>query len=75
MLSSRGDDPRTPEQPDRPGPPGAEHVVCARCGAKDEGPPVTWSCSVEHGSRQYFCGDCSRVHIRAIEGRLDSDRW
>ncbi|MEV1023972.1 hypothetical protein [Streptomyces sp. NPDC050264] len=50
-------------------------VVCARCGATAPGTPLTWTCSVEGGVRRLFCDDCSRENIRAIEGRLDSDRW
>jgi hypothetical protein len=56
---------------------GADDVrVCAGCGAVasgDEG--LTWVCSVEDGIRRYFCDTCSRTHLRAIEGRLDSSWW
>ncbi|MGW1704077.1 hypothetical protein ACWCP8_00610 [Streptomyces sp. NPDC002206] len=57
--------------------PGAHVVVCARCGtaADSEYAPPTWVCSVENGRRQYFCDNCARSHIRAIEGRLDSPWW
>ncbi|AZM91062.1 MULTISPECIES: hypothetical protein [Streptomyces] len=62
-----------------PTPPGPEAptVVCARCGARspEGGPPPTWTCSVENGTRQYFCVDCARANLRAIEGRLDSSWW
>ncbi|RSS61516.1 hypothetical protein [Streptomyces sp. WAC06614] len=61
-----------------PAPPGASGraVVCARCGTPaPEGPPPTWTCSVENGARQYFCVDCARANLRAIEGRLDSSWW
>ncbi|MFF4161135.1 hypothetical protein [Streptomyces sp. NPDC001678] len=52
-------------------------VACARCGAPapDGTPPPTWICSVENGSRHYFCDDCARANLRAIEGRLDSSWW
>ncbi|MFI7384262.1 hypothetical protein [Streptomyces sp. NPDC049813] len=50
-------------------------VVCARCGTTAQGPPLTWTCSVEAGVRRYFCAACAREHIRAIEGRLDSEWW
>ncbi|MEC4018337.1 hypothetical protein [Streptomyces sp. H27-D2] len=53
----------------------AETIVCARCGAVADGVPPTWICSVENGARRYFCDDCGRTNIRAIEGRLDSDWW
>ncbi|MFI1395127.1 hypothetical protein [Streptomyces sp. NPDC020681] len=62
-------------QPPRPEQPGAESIVCSHCGAVAEGPPPTWTFSVENGSRHYFCDDCARANIRAIEGRLDSDWW
>ncbi|MER5361560.1 hypothetical protein [Streptomyces sp. NPDC002785] len=52
-------------------------VVCALCGtsADSEGAPPTWICSVENGRHQYFCEECARTHIRAIESRLDSAWW
>ncbi|MEB3963432.1 hypothetical protein OKJ48_24765 [Streptomyces kunmingensis] len=52
-----------------------QDVVCARCGTTAQGPPLTWTCSVEGGVRRYFCDACAREHIRAIEGRLDSEWW
>ncbi|MCS0634394.1 hypothetical protein NX801_01670 [Streptomyces sp. LP05-1] len=55
--------------------PGAPGAVCARCGATADGVPATWLCSVENGTRQYFCERCARDHIRAIESRLDSSWW
>ncbi|HEY9367315.1 hypothetical protein [Streptomyces sp.] len=63
--SDSGREPRTSE----------ESFVCARCGAVAESLPVTWTCSVENGSRRYFCDACARDNIRAIEGRLDSSWW
>ncbi|MFI0963083.1 hypothetical protein ACH4S8_17035 [Streptomyces sp. NPDC021080] len=53
----------------------AEKIVCARCGTTAPGPRPTWTCSVENGIRQYFCDDCARSNLRAIEGRLDSAWW
>ncbi|MFF5445125.1 hypothetical protein [Streptomyces sp. NPDC012888] len=62
-------------QPASPGS-GTPAVVCARCGARHpEDTPLTWTCSVENGTREYFCHDCARANIRAIEGRLDSSWW
>lgn len=50
--------------------------MCARCGAlAGDSQPATWTCSVENGTRQYFCDVCSRENLRAIEGRLDSAWW
>ncbi|MEU1541621.1 MULTISPECIES: hypothetical protein [Streptomycetaceae] len=53
----------------------APTTTCARCGAVAEELPLTWTCSVENGSRVYFCDDCARTNIRSIEGRLDSSWW
>lgn len=55
--------------------PASSARVCARCGAVASGAAATWTCSVEHGVRRYFCGACARENLRAIEGRLDSDSW
>ncbi|WP_199549629.1 hypothetical protein [Streptomyces sp. N35] len=52
-----------------------EQLVCAPCGTTADSPRPTWTCSVENGCRRYFCDDCSREHLRAIEGRLDSSWW
>jgi hypothetical protein len=49
--------------------------VCAMCGATSERLPITWTCSVEGGVRQYFCDGCARANLRSIEGRLDSAWW
>ncbi|WP_098899264.1 hypothetical protein [Streptomyces sp. st77] len=66
-----------PEQSGKPGQPAAGSVVCARCGTTAEGDtvPVTWLSSVEDGRRLHFCEGCARLHIRAIESRLDSLWW
>ncbi|WP_078612046.1 MULTISPECIES: hypothetical protein [Streptomyces] len=67
--------PGAEEGPARPSAEG--RVVCARCGtvaAGDTAPP-TWLCSVEEGHRLHFCKGCARLHIRAIESRLDSLWW
>ncbi|MFJ8223404.1 hypothetical protein [Streptomyces griseus] len=52
-------------------------AVCARCGTAAEGDtaPLTWLCSVEDGRRLLFCESCARLHIRAVESRLDSVWW
>jgi hypothetical protein len=79
----RSGQPDPSERPGRPVQPGplepraGGSAVCARCGATAEGetPPPTWVCSVEDGDRLHFCGDCARLHIRAIESRLDSLWW
>ncbi|WP_411101992.1 hypothetical protein [Streptomyces sp. cmx-4-9] len=54
----------------------AQPAVCARCGTRaPDGAPPTWTCSVENGSRQFFCVVCARENLRAIESRLDSSWW
>jgi len=30
---------------------------------------------MENGNRHYFCDNCVRENLRAIEGRLDSAWW
>lgn len=57
--------------------PADERLMCASCGrsADDATAPATWVCSVESGRHQYLCDVCARTHLRAIEGRLDSDWW
>ncbi|MFD8235356.1 hypothetical protein ACFV20_26185 [Streptomyces sp. NPDC059696] len=53
--------------------------VCARCGTSaevlTEGPPLTWTYSLEDGAPRHFCEACSRENLRSIEGRLDSGWW
>lgn len=50
-------------------------VTCARCGRTEEELPLTWSSSVERARTVYYCSDCSRENVRAIEGRLDTEWW
>jgi len=52
-------------------------VTCDHCGRTHEGatPPLTWSTAVERGVRKVFCDTCSREHLRAMEGKLDSEWW
>ena len=50
-------------------------TTCVRCGAAHHGLPLTWTCSVENGRRVYLCDVCARLHLRSIEGRLDSSWW
>jgi hypothetical protein len=55
--------------------------TCDFCGttATEAGPvdglPLTWTVAVENGRRRVFCATCSRDHLRAIEGKLDSEWW
>ncbi|HEX4191061.1 MAG TPA: hypothetical protein VHZ06_08715 [Marmoricola sp.] len=50
---------------------------CAYCGAvcADPRPPLTWTSATERGRLQWYCDQCSREHLRAMEGNLDSAWW
>ncbi|WP_327431570.1 MULTISPECIES: hypothetical protein [unclassified Streptomyces] len=74
MTSLPGDSDSTGTAP-RPEAGEGQQIVCARCGTPADGPQLTWTCSVENGTRNYFCDNCARTHLRAIEGRLDSAWW
>ncbi|GAB3662443.1 hypothetical protein GCM10027596_23920 [Nocardioides korecus] len=52
-------------------------TTCSWCGDVAEGdvPPLTWTSAVERGERQWYCGRCSREHLRSIEGKLNSTWW
>ena len=52
-------------------------VTCAFCGSvsESEAPPLSWTSAVEHGKQKWFCAGCSREHLRAMEGKLDSEWW
>jgi hypothetical protein len=52
-------------------------VTCAFCGTTAPGDdvPLTWTTAVENGRPRVFCETCSREHLRAIEGKLDSEWW
>ena len=55
-------------------------VVCDFCGRVPEAHggddlPLAWSTAVENGRRRVFCDTCSREHLRAMEGKLDSEWW
>ena len=52
-------------------------VTCAFCGTvvESETPPITWVSAVENGRQRWFCDECSRKHLRAMESKLDSEWW
>jgi hypothetical protein len=50
-------------------------VTCDLCGATAPELPLTWTTAVENGRPRVFCTACSRRHLRAIEGKLDSEWW
>jgi hypothetical protein len=50
--------------------------TCDFCGKQAaETETMTWVTSVENGRRKTYCDTCSREHLRAIEGKLDSEWW
>lgn len=66
---------QTPD-PDRHTPePDQAPVSCALCSTPRPPSALTWTCSVENGTRRYFCDTCARTHLRSIESRLDSAWW
>jgi len=54
-----------------------ETETCDHCGRRQEAgaATLTWTTSVEHGRRRRYCDACSREHLRAMEGKLDSEHW
>ena len=52
-------------------------TTCDFCGKQesDEAATLTWTVAVENGRRRTFCDTCSRAHLRAMEGKLDSEWW
>ena len=52
-------------------------LTCDFCGRQESEPArlLTWTTAVEHGRHKTFCADCSRAHLRAMEGKLDSEWW
>jgi hypothetical protein len=55
----------------------ASMTTCDFCGTQesDEAKTLTWTVAVENGRRRTFCDTCSRDHLRAMEGKLDSEWW
>lgn len=51
--------------------------TCDFCGCQeaDEAKTLAWTVSVEGGRRRTYCDECSRAHLRAMEGKLDSEFW
>jgi transposase-like protein len=52
-------------------------VTCSFCGTvvESDEPPLTWISSVERGKQRWYCDECSRTHLRAMESKLDSEWW
>jgi hypothetical protein len=50
--------------------------TCDFCGKQaEDAETMTWVTSVERGRTRLYCDTCSREHLRAIEGKLDSEWW
>jgi len=52
-------------------------TTCSNCGRQesDDAKTLTWTTAVENGRRRTYCDECSRHHLRAMEGKLDSEYW
>ncbi|GAW49565.1 putative uncharacterized protein [Nocardioides sp. PD653] len=52
-------------------------LTCSFCGRQeaDVASTLTWTTSVEKGRKNVYCDDCSRTHLRAMEGKLDTEFW
>jgi hypothetical protein len=56
-------------------------VACSQCGAtadaEPDAVPLGWMVEVDRrsGRRSATCPACARRHVRAIEGKLDSEWW
>jgi len=52
-------------------------ATCDFCGRveDDDTRTLAWTVSIEHGRRRTYCEDCSRTHLRSMEGKLDSEFW
>jgi hypothetical protein len=50
--------------------------TCDLCGTQaEDADTLSWTTSVEGGRRRTYCDSCLREHLRAIEGKLDSEWW
>ena len=52
-------------------------VTCSRCAepSPTDPPPLTWGHAVEDARTLHTCPACTREHLRAMEGKLDSEWW
>ena len=52
-------------------------TTCDFCGRQepDEAKTLTWTTAMENGRLRRYCDECSRAHLRAMEGKLDSEFW
>ncbi|MGH9184773.1 MAG: hypothetical protein ACRD0U_02985 [Acidimicrobiales bacterium] len=54
-------------------------ATCALCGTMAEGGegdlPAGWSLATDERGVSRICVDCTRINIRAIEGKLPEEWW
>ena len=53
-------------------------LVCDTCGRtpdEESAARLTWTRGTENGRVVWTCEQCSREHLRSIEGKLDSAWW
>jgi hypothetical protein len=78
MDEAQEQDRETPKQEPEQEPDGEwAAMACATCGRspEDEAARLTWALGVEGGRKVWTCDRCSRLHLRSIEGKLDSTWW
>ena len=55
---------------------GAVGVSCAFCGTTASKPPLTWMYERDRGrGGRWFCQDCARQNLRAVEAKLEQEWW
>ena len=50
-------------------------VACCSCGRQVESPPITWSSAKGPRGTTWTCEACTRLHLRALEAKLDVEFW
>ncbi len=50
-------------------------VRCHRCGRLSDGATLEWSSNNLNGVHTSLCGQCTRLHVRDIESKLDDQWW
>lgn len=50
-------------------------IRCHRCGRSGVGNTLEWSSSSTDGVLRSLCGQCTRLHVRDIESKLDDEWW
>lgn len=50
-------------------------ATCSLCGASEPEQPLTWTAQSDQGRTRLVCDVCTRLHLRAMEARLDEEHW